>query len=251
MKRLFAAALLVLSGMCAAHAQETATIASNNKDNAALDFTATSAARITFFDSRTAADSFSPLPVTPPGAPDAALLGTVLAVSLESSDPATPSPKPRFVFGGRDDYRWQLALGVSWIRFRSSIFDASGVGTHTAVSYYTNDWFAVEGVVSTGFAPQIFDREHVKFVFYGGGPKIAWRQRRWEPWLHAIVGGMHEMPQTAAGGKNSFAIQAGGGADYRINPRFSGRLEGDYLRSQFFSQSQNNFQLAASLVVHF
>ena len=244
MKRLFAAGLLVLSGVCAAHAQETALVTSDN-GNAALDFTATSAAKITLVDSLTAAGSFSPLPATSSGAPDAALL------AIDSAEPATPSPKPRFVFGGRDDYRWQLALGVSWIRFRSSIFNASAVGTHTAVSYYTNDWFAVEGVVSTGFAPEIFDREHVKLLFYGGGAKIAWRQRRWEPWLHGIFGGMHEMPQTSQGGKNSFAIEAGGGADYRFNPRFSGRLEADYLRSQLFSQSQNNFQLAASVVVHF
>jgi hypothetical protein len=206
---------------------------------------------MTLLESRTAADSFSALTAKPTSAADAPLVTTELAAPLDSADPAVPSPKPRFLYGGRDDYRWQLGFGLSWIRFRSSIFNASAVGTNTSVAYYTNDWFAVEGVVSTGFAPKIFDREHVKLVFYGGGPKIAWRRRRWEPWMHAIVGGVHEMPQTAAGGKNSFGLQMGGGADYRFNPRFSGRLEGDYMRSQFFSQSQNNFQLIASVVIHF
>jgi hypothetical protein len=172
-------------------------------------------------------------------------------VPLDPADPAEPAPKPKFLYGGRDDYRWQLALGISWIRFRSSIFNASAVGTNTAVAYYLNDWFGVEGTVATGFAPQIYNKEHVKLVFYGGGAKIAWRQKRWEPWLHGIIGGMHEQPQTAMGGRNSLGIQAGGGADYRFNPRFSGRLEADYVRSQFFSQSQNNFQLAASVVIHF
>lgn len=249
MKRLFAAALLVLSGVCAAHAQETALV-SSDQDNAAPDFKATSAARITLIDSLIA-DTLAPLPAIPPSAPDATLLATALAVPLDPADPAEPAPKPKFLYGGRDDYRWQLALGISWIRFRSSIFNASAVGTNTAVAYFLNDWFAVEGTVSTGFAPQIFDREHVKLLFYGGGAKIAWRQKRWEPWLHGIFGGMHEQPQTANGGRNSFGIQAGGGADYRFNPRFSGRLEGDYVRGQFFSQSQNNFQLAASVVIHF
>jgi hypothetical protein len=249
MKRLFAAGLLVLSGVCAAHAQETALV-SSDKGNAAVDFNATSAAKITLFDSLTA-DSLAPLPANPPGAPDATLLATALAVPLDSADPGAPAAKPKFLYGGRDDYRWQLALGVSWIRFRSSIFNASAVGTNTAVAYFLNDWFAVEGTVSTGFAPQIYNKEHVKLVFYGGGAKITWRQRRWEPWLHAIVGGMHEQPQTAMGGRNSFGVQAGGGADYRFNPRFSGRLEADYVRSQFFSQSQNNFQLAGSIVIHF
>jgi hypothetical protein len=249
MKRLFAAGLLLLSGVCAAHAQETA-LASGDKDNAALDFKATSAAKVTPFDSLST-DSLAPLPVNPPSAPDASLLATALAVPLDPADPADPAPKPKFLYGGRDDYRWQLALGISWIRFRTSIFNASAVGTNTAVAYYLNDWFGVEGTVATGFAPQIYDKEHVKLVFYGGGARIAWRQKRWEPWLHGIVGGMHEQPQTTGGGRNAFGIQVGGGADYRFNPRFSGRLEADYLRSQFFSQSQNNFQLAASVVVHF
>ena len=34
---------------------------------------------------------------------------------------------------------------------------------------------------------------------------------------------------------------AGGGADYRINPRFSGPLEGDWVCTGFFNHSQNNF----------
>ncbi len=249
MKRLFVAGLLVLSGVCAAHAQET-TLVSSDKDNAALDFRATSAAKVTLFDSLTP-DSLAPLPVNPPSASDVTTLATALAVPMDSADPAAPPAKPKFLYGGRDDYRWQLALGISWIRFRSSIFNASAVGTNTAVAYYLNDWFGVEGTVATGFAPQIYNKEHVKLVFYGGGAKIAWRQKRWEPWLHGIVGGMHEQPQTTGGGRNAFGIQVGGGADYRFYPRFSGRLEADYVRSQFFSQSQNNFQLAASVVIHF
>jgi opacity protein-like surface antigen len=251
MKRLFAVAWLVLSGVSATYAQESATIAFNSKDNAAPDFTATSAAKVTLFDPLTAADSFAPLPVNPSSAPEPTAPATASAAPIDSADPAVPAAKPRFLYGGRDDYRWQLGLGISWIRFRSSIFNASAVGTNTSVAYFLNDWFAVEGTVSTGFAPQIFDREHVKLVFYGGGAKIAWRQRRWEPWLHGIVGGMHEQPQTTGASRNAFGIQVGGGADYRVNPRFSGRLEADYVRSQFFSQSQNNFQLAASVVVHF
>ena len=69
--------------------------------------------------------------------------------------------------------------------------------------------------------------------------------------MHAIVGGAHEQPQTIKGGKSAFGIQLGGGADYRFNPRFSGRLEGNYIRTTFFGQSQNNFDATAGLVVHF
>jgi hypothetical protein len=193
-----------------------------------------------------AAAAFSSAPSFAPPAAPASALGSPAPDASPS-----PSPDPKFVYGGRDDFRWQLAIGADWIRFRSSIFNASAVGFNTSVTYFTNEWFGIEGAVSTGFAPQIFDREHVKLLVYGGGPKIAWREKKWEPWVHAIFGGSHEQPQTAGHSRNSYAIEAGGGADYRFNPRLSGRLEADWVRTGFFSQSQNNFQLMGGVVFHF
>jgi hypothetical protein len=125
------------------------------------------------------------------------------------------------------------------------------VGVKTGVTYFTNDWFGIEGTVTTGFAPTIFANEHVKILTYGAGPKIAWREKRWEPWAHAIFGGAHEAPQTAGNSKNAFDIEIGGGADYRFNPRLSGRLEADWARTTFFSQTQNNFVLMGGAVFHF
>jgi opacity protein-like surface antigen len=179
------------------------------------------------------------------------VVATALAVPVESAEPADPSPRPRFLYGGRDDYRWQLGLAAAWYRFQSSIFNASAVGIKTSVSYFTNDWFAIEGNLTAAFAPDIYAKEHVKLATYGAGPKIAWRQKRWEPWAHAIFGGAHEQPQTAGNSKNSYSIQAGGGADYRWNPRVAFRLEGDYVRTGFFHGSQNGFQLAGGIVFHF
>jgi opacity protein-like surface antigen len=187
-------------------------------------------------------DSFSGEPgfAAPAPVPSAALPG----------DPAA-APDPKFLYGGRDDYRWQLGLGASWERFRSNIFNASAVGANASVSFYLNDWLGVEGNILTGFAPEIFDKEHVKLLNFTGGPRIAWRQRQWEPWAHVLVGVAHEQPQTAGHSRNAFAVQAGGGADYRINPRLSLRLEGDWLRSLFFGESQNNFILMGGVVIHF
>src|SRR5262249_44908121 len=131
------------------------------------------------------------------------------------------------------------------------IFNASAVGLNTSLSYFTNDWFAIEGNVSGTFAPDVVPGALAKFLIYGAGPKIAWRQRRWEPWLHGLVGGLHEEPQFAGVGKNGFAVQLGGGADYRWMPRLGFRLQADYVRSSLFSQNQNNFQLVAGVVFHF
>lgn len=249
MKREHLVGLLMLGlglGMgCTARAQETVASATSSDFNAAAPF---SPARPTSATSLSLTDTTMGVPL--PNFSSDAAAEPLTSAALPDASPA-PAPDPKFLYGGRDDYRWQLGIGIDWIRFRSSIFNASAVGVDSSVTYFMNDWFGVEGNVATGFAPQIFDREHVKLLVYGGGPKIAWRQHKWEPWVHAIVGGAHEQPQTANSGKNAFAVEAGGGADYRFNPRFSGRLEADWVYTGFFGQTQNNFKLAAGVVFHF
>jgi hypothetical protein len=251
MIRLFATALLMLGSVSMAQAQEIAPGELSETTNVAQGFTASTVPKPSSISFMTASDPFFLPPAKTANAFEAPVVATALAVPLDPADPGAPPPKPKFLYSRGDMVRWELAIGVDWVRFRSSIFNASAVGIKTSITYFTNDWFGIEGNVSATFAPQIFDREHVKFVVYGAGPKIAYRERKWEPWLHAVFGGAHEMPQTAAGGKNAFAIQAGGGVDYTINTRLSGRLEGNYVRTGFFSQSQNNFELGAGLVFHF
>jgi len=250
--KLFATALLVLGSVCVAQAQDTAAAEKNDNANIAADFTASSAPRVTPLHSMSGNGVFFLPAAKPMNAFEAPVIATALAVPLETAEPAAPAPKPKFLYSRDDIVRWEIGLGVNWIRFRSSIFNASAVGLKTSVTYNTNEWFGIEGNISAGFAPQIFDREHVKLLVYGAGPKIAWhRYKRWDPWLHAILGGAHEQPQTAGHSRNAFAVQLGGGGDYNFNSRFSGRLEANYLRTSFFSQSQNNFQLGAGVVVHF
>jgi hypothetical protein len=244
MKRQLVVLSLMLGAACAAGAQDAVPDNPPVTRNVAAIFSAAPLPAAALSQPAAAA-AFSSAPSFAPPAAPASALG-----SPPDASPS-PSPDPKFVYGGRDDFRWQLAIGADWIRFRSSIFNASAVGINTSVTYFTNEWFGIEGSLSTGFAPEIFDREHVKLLVYGGGPKVAWREKKWEPWIHAIFGGSHEQPQTAGHSKNSYAIEAGGGADYRFNPRLSGRLEADWVRTGFFSQSQNNFQLMGGVVFHF
>lgn len=167
--------------------------------------------------------------------------------------PAEPAPRPRFVYGSRDDYRFQLAASYAFVRFRSSAFSANMSGLNTALTYYTNEWFAVEGSVTAAFAgtPSGFSKGLAKYLFYGGGPHVAYRNGRWEPWLHALLGGVHVQPQTPAGSRNAFAFELGGGMDWRKNPVLAVRAEADWARSQLYSQGQNNFQISAGVVFHF
>ncbi len=123
----------------------------------------------------------------------------------------SPAPRPKFIYSDRDDFRWQLGLGVSFERFRSSIYSASAVGTTTSLAYFLSDCLGIEGDLNTFFAPTIWQNEHIKLVNYGVGPKFAWRRPRWEPWFHGLFGGTHAFPQTAGHSQNGFAVQLGGG----------------------------------------
>jgi len=235
--------LLLVTTACAVRAQEVNLPdgSAKNAGNAAASYGENWSTRATL--------------VAPSGAasePGSFTLATpAVGSAFPAEPPAAPTPKPKYVFGDRDDYRWQLAVGVEFFRFQSNLLNASMVGLNTTVTYYTNDWFALEGNVVTGFAPTIYDREHVKYLGGGGGLRIGTRRARFEPWGHGLVGGGHLQPQTADNSKNSLTVQAGLGLDYRVNARLSLRAEGDYVYSRFFNQTQNNFQAVAAAVFHF
>ena len=241
MSRLLLGALLTLAVLSVARAQDEPVLSSDANVNVAADFANTSASMV--------APKFSDGGLTW-ARPEARFTEAPPALASRDPLPASPEP-PKFVYGSRDDFRWQLALGIGLVRFRSSFFYATGVGTNTSVTYFTNQWLGVEGNINTAFAPTIFQNEHVKYFSYGAGPKVAWRARQWEPWVHAIAGGAHVLPKTANNSKNGFNLEVGGGVDYRIYPHLSARLEVDWLRSHLFNQWQNSARANADIVLHF
>ena len=233
--------LVLLMAAWAVGAQEASlgVAAAQDTRNVAGDFAESSGAEVNLYAPSEEARSMAlATPATP-------------AASAAAAEPTPATPQPKFVFGARDDYRWQLGVGVEFFRFESSRIYASLVGLNTTVTYFTNDWFAVEGNLVTGFAPQIYDREHVKYFGGGGGVRIGSRKARWEPWGHALVGGGHLQPQTADASRTALMVQAGAGLDFRLNSRLSLRAEGDYVFNTFFSQHQNDFQAVAGVVFHF
>src|ERR1700720_1370906 len=180
MNRRLWVALLALVAASVARAQNGLTPPSQSTVNVAADFANTSAANasLKFPDGLFAPKAEPPL-----------ANATSLAEASPGLAPAEPlpaAPEPKFVYGGRDDFRWQLALGISLLRFRSSLYYATGVGTNTSVTYFTNEWLGVEGNINTAFAPTINQNQHIKYASYGGGPKVAWRKANWEPWAHTL-----------------------------------------------------------------
>src|SRR5262249_35084107 len=231
MRKPILGALLMMAIACAVRAQD-----GNSTDNSAKD-------------SGTSAAALGSSPVAQVNLSAAAgdairsfALATPASASANASaapDPgAAPAARPKYVFGERDDYRWQLALGVEFFRFQSGVLNASMVGLNTTVSYYTNDWLALEGNLVTRFAPDISEREQVKYLGGGGGIRVGTRKARFEPWGHALVGGGHLQPQTAGNSRGALTVTGGIGLDYRVHARLSLRAEADYVYSQFFKQSQ-------------
>lgn len=166
--------------------------------------------------------------------------------------PGTPAPQ----YGRGDDFgpRWDLAAGYEYVHFKSAPFSANLSGIHTSVAYSLNDWFALEGGVVAAFGGDVFaPGETSKYALVTGGGRIRWNRepRRLSPWVHVLVGFAHLNPQVADSSKNSFALQTGGGVDWYFNPRLSFRGEADYVRTQLYSDSQNNFQIGVGFVLHF
>jgi opacity protein-like surface antigen len=265
MKRLLAVPLIVVALASATRAQDQGPAVLGASGNVAADFAKTSAASASIPQSSdwTLASlnppeaglgvlSFSSLPGFSP-APAAPFASPAAAATATLADPSPAPPDPSFDYSLRD-YRWEISLGFALVRFRSSVYYASLAGVHSSLAYFLNDWVAIEGAANTAFAPVIYQNEHVKYLGYGAGPRFSLghhAQGRLEPWAHALVGGVHVLPQTGLGGKNGFELTAGAGADFNFNPRISARIEVDYLRTNLFTQSQNSAQGSIGVVFHF
>ncbi len=238
MKKALLGVMLLVGTACGVSAQEEN--AAPGRTNAAANFSESSASQVTLFPTSDTGN----FALASPSAD---------ASAAPSPAPASPEPTPKYVFfGDRDDYRWQLGVGVEYLRFQSNVFDSNMVGLNTTLTYFTNTWFAVEGSVITGFGGTVLNtNDHAKMFGGLGGIRIGGRRARWEPFGHALVGGSHLQPQTAAGGRSALMAQAGVGVDYRLHSRLSLRGEGDWVYTTYFSQNQNSFQFVGGIVLHF
>jgi hypothetical protein len=173
----------------------------------------------------------------------------VVATS-SSASPSVP-PKPQYGYNERD-YNIDIAFAIDVVRFRSPAFYATAVGPHVSAAFFFKDWLAVEGAITSAFAPAIFS-DTVRYLSYSGGLKMPFSlgRKKFEPWAHILAGGLHVGPQTSLGSKNGFEFTAGGGVDYALSPRWSLRIEADYLGSHLYSQWLHSGQGLAGVVFHF
>ena len=179
----------------------------------------------------------------------AAVSGSVFSLSAGFPLPKA-EPPPQVI---RDDVvkdTWELGLGYALVPFRSAPFSATLSGLDSTVSYYFRDHFAVEGRLTSSWETHSSNDADAKQLFYGAGIKLDWGNRKLQPFVHALLGGVHMFPQTAFG-KNGFAVEFGGGMQKRLIQRVWLRFEGDYVRSQLYSSGQNNFQMVVAINYRF
>lgn len=179
---------------------------------------------------------------------------TAVPAGNSGGRPAHPAPRPSPPYAATGEfevYPWQVSLGYSFVHFqyvRNANINLSGLDT--SVTYFFNPYVGVEGDVTPGFGG--YGKGGAKFCFYGGGLRVAKRSgRRWEPWGHVTIGRANVFPQTSFSSTGGLAIQGGGGYDYRVNPRFSIRAEGDWLHSRLYSTSQNNVKIVLGFAFNF
>jgi hypothetical protein len=82
------------------------------------------------------------------------------------------------------------------------------------------------------------------------GPRVSVRVGKFRPFAEAEFGVAH-VTTKGFGSDTSWATALGGGLDYTIFRPVAWRLQGDYVRTQFFSSHQNNFRFSTGIVFRF
>ena len=82
------------------------------------------------------------------------------------------------------------------------------------------------------------------------GPRLSATYGKWRPFVHAMGGGQRV---NSSGIINThLGLDFGGGADYKLwFKNFSWRLQGDYIRSHYYSANQNAYRASTGIVWRF
>ena len=97
--------------------------------------------------------------------------------------------------------------------------------------------------ISGYYAPGI---KQYNFLF---GPRLAVSLGRWRPFAQALFG----IQRITLNGSSyrPFAVDFGGGVDYRLIKAFSWRVQGDYVHTNYLSAQQNDVRGSTGVVFRF
>ena len=81
------------------------------------------------------------------------------------------------------------------------------------------------------------------------GPRLSVSVGNVTPFAHVLVGASHA--DIGGDTDTSFSTAIGGGLDYKLIPAVAARFQADYLRTGFFSDTQNNIRISTGIVLRF
>jgi len=141
---------------------------------------------------------------------------------------------------GSNLHGWEVSAEGKFLPFVGIVGDVSGhYGSENFVQLTPN---GPQSINVTGHEQE-----------YLVGPRLSVPVGKFRPFGELMVGAAHihtggTLPTPS---NTSFAYAVGGGLDYRLLGPLAARVEGDYLRTDFFSSTQNNFRLAIGAVFRF
>jgi opacity protein-like surface antigen len=90
------------------------------------------------------------------------------------------------------------------------------------------------------------------------GPRVSVSFGKFRPFAEALFGAGHITTSATSGGLNvgspsdtSFATALGGGLDYKIIRPIAWRVQGDYVQTRFFGNTENNVRISTGIVLKF
>lgn len=154
---------------------------------------------------------------------------------------AADNPKAE-IFGG---YQY-LHLGGDFTGLNTNGWDASVTG-------YFNNYFGITGDFSGAYKTISGVSAHV--YTYSGGPVLAYREGKVNPFVHVLLGGATFGAGYAgsSGSKNGFTTMFGGGVDVQAAKNISIRLaDFDWVYYHIAGQSESsNVRLTTGIVLRF
>jgi len=98
--------------------------------------------------------------------------------------------------------------------------------------------------------PQSVSTKEYNFLF---GPRVSFSISKFRPFAHALFGVSHLHTSVASfsDSQSAFGYALGGGADYKLIPLFSARVQVDYLPTRFSGTTQKNIRISTGVVFNF
>jgi len=150
--------------------------------------------------------------------------------------------------------RWELFGGYSYLRFDSQplgfVHWSNLNGFNGDITFNITPRFSVTADGSGHYGSQL------TVYNYMVGPQYALRRDKSKFFVHGLFGKAENTVDISTSIKSGFesvgrAIAAGGGYDRDLTPRFTFRVQADYLRTTTFGATQSNIRASTGLVYHF